>query len=203
MNDQHGPPSPAVFVDKDGTLVRDVPYNVDPDLIELAPGAAAGLSALAEAGYAIVVVSNQSGVARGLFSEAALAAVEQRLRDLLTAGDVTLAGFYYCPHHPQGRVREYAVACECRKPQPGMLLKAARDLQLDLTRSWMIGDILDDVEAGNRAGCRTVLIDNDHETEWRWSPQRRPDGVVDTLKEAADLILTADHNTYRLQEAFA
>ncbi len=193
--------SPAVFVDKDGTLVCDVPYNVDPNLIELAPGAAAGLAALAEAGYAIVVVSNQSGVARGMFSEKALAAVERRLRELLVLHDVSLAGFYYCPHHPQGGVSRYAVSCECRKPQPGMLLKAAEDLNLDRSRSWMIGDILDDVEAGNRAGCRSVLLDNGHESQWRWSPQRRPFAVAKDFGEAAAFILAATGNAPRLQEA--
>jgi histidinol-phosphate phosphatase family protein len=150
-------PLPAVFVDKDGTLVCDVPYNVDPDRIELAPGAGDALARLAAAGYAIVVVSNQSGVARGLFAEEALAAVERRLRELLATSDVALAGFYYCPHHPAGRVSNYAVTCTCRKPEPGMILQAADDLHLDLSRSWMVGDILDDVEAGNRAGCRSSI----------------------------------------------
>src|SRR5438874_4893062 len=143
----------AVFIDKDGTLIEDVPYNVDPALVELAPGAAEGLVLLAEAGYALVIVSNQSGVARGMFAEEALVAIEDRVRELLGEIGVPLAGFYYCPHHPQGQVARYAIACSCRKPEPGMLLQAARDLQLDLDRSWLVGDILDDVAAGRRAGC--------------------------------------------------
>jgi D,D-heptose 1,7-bisphosphate phosphatase len=191
----------AVFVDKDGTLVRDVPYNVDPDLIELVPGAGEALAKLAAAGYAVVVVSNQSGVARGLFAEDALAAVEQRLHELLAASDVALAGFYYCPHHPAGHVSQYATQCTCRKPEPGMILQAAEELHLDLSRSWMIGDILDDVEAGNRAGCRSVLIDNGHETQWQWNPRRRPFAVAGDFSEAATLILAASPNTPRLQEA--
>src|SRR5438067_2531343 len=114
---------PAVFLDKDGTLVEDVPYNVDPNLVRLAPGAATGVQLLSRAGYALVVVSNQSGVARGLFEEQALVAVEDRVRELLAALDVSLAGFYYCPHHPEGTVDRYRSLCSCRKPDPGMLLQ--------------------------------------------------------------------------------
>jgi histidinol-phosphate phosphatase family protein len=182
----------AVFLDKDGTLVEDVPYNVDPALVRLAPGAAEGLRALAAAGYLLVVVSNQSGVARGYFPEAALAGVEARLRGLLAECGVSLASFSWCPHHPGGSVAAYAVPCECRKPQPGQILRAARELGLDPRRSWMVGDILDDVEAGRRAGCRTVLIDNGNETEWLRSPVRTPDLTAAGLADAARLILAAD-----------
>jgi histidinol-phosphate phosphatase family protein len=182
---------PAVFLDKDGTLVRDVPYNVDPRLIELAPGAGKGLLRLAESGFSLVVVSNQSGVARGLFEEKALDAVEARLRQLLEEIPVELAGFYYCPHHPEGTVDEYRTACTCRKPAPGMLLQAARDLALDLSRSWLIGDILDDIEAGRSAGCRTVLVDAGHETEWLSGPSRIPHYIATDLADAAGFIARA------------
>jgi histidinol-phosphate phosphatase family protein len=183
---------PAVFLDKDGTLIQDVPYNVDPARIELAAGAAEGLIDLADAGYQLIVVSNQSGVARGMFAEEALLEVESRLRELLAKPSIPLAGFYYCPHHPAGSVARYAIHCGCRKPAPGMLLRAARELSLDLQRSWLIGDILDDMAAGNRAGCRTILLDIGHETEWRWSPERRPTAVAADLADAARQILAAD-----------
>jgi histidinol-phosphate phosphatase family protein len=179
----------AVFLDKDGTLLDDVPYNVDPARMRLSTGAEAGLPQLDAAGYRLFVVSNQSGVARGYFAEAALAGVERRLRELLAECGVELAGFYYCPHYPGGSVPAFAVACDCRKPAPGMLVKAARDWDVDLTRSWLIGDILDDVEAGRRAGCRTVLLDNGHETEWVRSPLRTSDLVARDLAEAARLIV--------------
>jgi histidinol-phosphate phosphatase family protein len=182
----------AVFLDKDGTLIEDVPFNVDPDLIRLTAGAAEGTRALHAAGYRLVIVSNQSGVARGLFPRAALRSVERRVRQLLDAVGVPLAGFYDCPHHPEGTVPDYAVACKCRKPEPGLILRAARELGLDPARSWLIGDILDDVEAGGRAGCRTVLLDNGHETEWKAGPWRRPDYVATDLAEAARLILSAE-----------
>jgi histidinol-phosphate phosphatase family protein len=182
----------AVFLDKDGTLIDDVPYNVDPCLIRLTDGAVDGLRALHEAGYPLIVVSNQSGVARGLFVEEALRTVERRLRGLLAIDGVPLAGFYCCPHHPNGAIDRYAVDCGCRKPAPGLLQWAARDHDIDLARSWLVGDILHDVEAGRRAGCRTVLLDVSHETEWDLTPLRTPDFMAANLHDAARQILQAD-----------
>ena len=117
----------AVFLDKDGTLVDDVPYNVDPDLVRLAPGAMGGLSRLTAAGYALVLVTNQSGVARGLFEASALDAVWARLAELLAAQGLALDSIHFCPHHPGGSVPAYAAACDCRKPAPGMLRRAAAE----------------------------------------------------------------------------
>nr|WP_246350995.1 HAD family hydrolase [Deinobacterium chartae] len=185
------PGRPAVFLDKDGTLIEDVPYNVDPRRIRLMRGALEGLSALQRAGYALVVVTNQSGVARGLFAEEALGAVEARLRELLACAGVSLEGFYACPHHPEGRLSAYALECACRKPRPGLLLRAAEELGLDLAASWMVGDILHDVEAGRRAGCRALLLDTGGETEWVPGPLRTPHAVADDLREAARIILAA------------
>jgi histidinol-phosphate phosphatase family protein len=180
-----------VFLDKDGTLVEDVPYNVDPARIRLTVGAVTGLFALHAAGYRLVVVSNQSGVARGLFAESALRVVRARLRELLEDVGVRLAGFYYCPHHPHGSVAAYAQACDCRKPAPGLLRRAAVELDLDVAASWMVGDILDDVQAGRAAGCRTLLLDNGHETEWVRAPEREPDVTAPDLAAAARAILSS------------
>lgn len=182
----------AVFLDKDGTMIDDIPYNVAPALMTLAPGAAEGLPLLHRLGYRLVVVSNQSGVARGYFAESAIAAVEDRLRSMLAELRVPLAAFVYCPHHPEGAVAEYAIACDCRKPAPGMLLRAAREHGLDPARSWLVGDILDDVEAGRRAGCRTILIDNGNETEWVLSPGREPHHRAADLAQAAWIIAEGD-----------
>jgi D-glycero-D-manno-heptose 1,7-bisphosphate phosphatase len=182
----------AIFLDKDGTLVENIPFNVEPRRITLAPGAGAALRLLSRLDYRLFVVSNQDGIARGHFAEDAMTAVGNRLCDLLFRERLTLDGFYYCPHHPEGVVRQYAVACRCRKPQPGMLLKAALDHGIDLAASWMVGDILHDVEAGNRAGCRTLLIDNGNETEWNLAGGRIPSRIAPDLYTAAVLI-ASDH----------
>lgn len=178
----------AVFLDKDGTLIPDIPYNVDPEQITLYPDAGSALQALQKAGFKLLIVSNQAGVARGYFPEVALVGVEDRLRQLLHEQEITLDGFHYCPHHPAGSVAEYAVECTCRKPQPGMLTNLAQQQDIDLRESWMIGDILNDVEAGNRAGCRTILVDRGNETEWIVGPFRTPTATVSSLQEAADII---------------
>jgi D,D-heptose 1,7-bisphosphate phosphatase len=179
----------AIFIDKDGTLIPDIPYNVNPEQVTLQEGALEGLVQLQKAGYLLIIISNQSGVARGYFKEEALELVKHKIESLLAEKGVVLNGFYYCPHYPNAAIKEYAVECDCRKPQPGMLLKAARDLDIDLSRSWMIGDILNDVEAGKKAGCKTVLIDNGNEKDWVINGLRTPDYKAKNIKEAAVQIL--------------
>jgi len=179
----------AVFLDKDGTLIPDIPYNVDPARICLNEGVAEGLRQLAPREYIFIVVSNQAGVAHGYFEIQALQTVKRRIHRLLSRENITLHGFYFCPHHPEGSVVKYTCQCQCRKPQPGMLLQAARDWNIDLTQSWMIGDILHDVEAGNRAGCRAILIDNGNETEWQLTQNRMPAFTAADFRQAASYIL--------------
>jgi histidinol-phosphate phosphatase family protein len=179
----------AVFLDKDGTLIDDVPYNVDPRRVVLARGAGTALRALKAHGYLLIVVSNQAGIAMGRFPLQALAAVERRIQELLAESGVQLDAFYYCPHLPQAANVRYAVRCLCRKPQPGLLRRAANEWEIDLAGSWLLGDILDDVEAGNRAGCRTVLVDTGNETEWRLGAHRQPHYLARSLRQAARLIL--------------
>ena len=184
----------AIFLDKDGTLIDNVPYNVEPRRIRLSSGAGPALRLLARLDYRFFVVSNQAGIALGRFREDAMDAVSDRLADLLFRENLSLDGFYYCPHDPEGSVAPYAVACHCRKPLPGLLLKAAADHGIDLRASWMIGDILHDVEAGNRAGCRTILLDNGNETEWRLGPRRTPTRMAPDLYAAA--VLIASHHEH-------
>lgn len=179
---------PAVFIDKDGTLIEDVPYNVDPRLIVLRAGAADALGRLAAAGYRLIVVSNQPGVAFGRYSPRALEPVSRRLNELL--GEPLLGGFYYCFHHPDAH-GPLGGPCQCRKPAPGLILQAAKDHGLDVQQSWIVGDILNDVEAGNRAGCRSLLLDGGGETEWRDGPFRTPAAIVSSWPEVADRILTS------------
>jgi D-glycero-D-manno-heptose 1,7-bisphosphate phosphatase len=179
----------AIFLDKDGTLLDDVPFNVDPSRMQLAPGAADALRKLgALPDLPLIVVSNQAGIAQGRFSEAAMGPVKQALRQMFATHGARLTAFYYCPHHPDGNDRRYARMCHCRKPQAGMLEKAAAEHGIDLRYSWMIGDILDDIEAGRRAGCTTILIHNGNETEWQLTALREPHYSVARLDQAARLI---------------
>lgn len=182
--------APALFLDRDGTLVEARHYPSRPEDLILYPGIGAGLRLLQHAGWKLVVITNQSGLARGLFSESDLDRMHDHLRAELAADGVSIDGVYFCPHHPEGLVPDLAVACDCRKPQPGMLRKAAADLGIDLAASWFLGDILDDVEAGTRAGCRTVLIDLGSEAPPAF-PDRRPTAVARDTAHALAIVAAA------------
>jgi histidinol-phosphate phosphatase family protein len=190
---EHTPPARpkrAVFLDKDGTLVEDVPYNVDPALLRFTPNAVAGLKLLQAQGYLLIVVTNQPGIALGHFDRAALAKLQAALKHMLADEGVTLHGFYACPHAASPDPKR--PNCLCRKPAPGLLRQGAQAHQVDLSRSWMVGDILHDIEAGRRAGCRSVLLDVGHETEWQLSPLRQPHHRCRDLLDAAQTILRHD-----------
>lgn len=135
----------------------------------------------------MVVITNQSGLARGYFGEDELARMHEHLRAQLLSLGVELAGIYRCPHHPEGTVPALATLCACRKPAPGLLLQAAEELDINLSRSWFVGDILDDVEAGKRAGCHTVLVDLGSECAPDCS-LRQPDFVARTTCHALQII---------------
>lgn len=171
----------ALFLDRDGTLVHPVHYPSRPEDLRLYPNLSPALHELQELGFLLVVITNQSGLARGYFSAADLQHMHSALQAELLGKGVRLSGIYYCPHHPDGVIADLAIDCQCRKPRPGLLLQAARELHIDLARSWFVGDILDDVEAGRLAGCRTILVDLGTES----APdqvQRQPDFVArDTL----------------------
>jgi histidinol-phosphate phosphatase family protein len=141
----------AVFLDRDGTLIVDTGYPRDPAEVRLIPGAAAALLRFRERGFRLVVVSNQSGIARGVVTEEQARSVHDRFVGCLAAQGVVLDGVYYCPHGPDG-------GCDCRKPRPGLLRRAAEELGLDLERSFAVGDLPRDVEAGVAAGCRAFLL---------------------------------------------
>lgn len=144
---------PAAFVDRDGTIIHERDYLSEPAGVELLPGAVEGLRALQEAGYVIVVVTNQSGIARGLYDEAAYEAVQRRLIAMLAERGIVVAGSYHCPHHP-----DFSGACDCRKPAPGLFLRAIREHHLDPARSLFIGDRLRDVEPARELGGRAFLV---------------------------------------------
>ncbi|MEJ7681491.1 MAG: HAD family hydrolase [Segetibacter sp.] len=190
----------AIFLDKDGTLIPDIPYNVNPDLITLQNGVIEGLKLLKENEYIFVIISNQAGVARGYFEYNELEKVKEKLNFLLNKEGIEIEEYYFCPHHPLGKLIEYSIVCNCRKPEPGMILKAAKELEIDTEKSWMIGDILNDVEAGNKAGCKTVLLDLGNETEWIEGSFRKPTFVAPDFLQAARFICN-NPNDKNLEEA--
>ena len=199
MNQLTGHLYKAVFIDKDGTLIPNIPYNVDPDKITIDDETIEGLRLLKEEGFLLIVISNQSGVAKGYFEEKDLKQVGNKISALLQKHKLNIDAFYYCPHEPNGTVEQYAISCDCRKPLPGMILKASSELKIDLSQSWMIGDILNDVEAGERAGCSTILIDNGNETEWIMDEVRTPDFVAQNFLEAASHIKLAITKTVQYE----
>lgn len=181
----------AVFLDRDGTLIHDKHYLGDPEEVEFFPGVKQGLKHLHQAGYELVVVTNQSGVARGLIDETDVERVHRRLRGELADAGVPLAGIYYCPYLEQASVEEYRRSSRLRKPAPGMLETAARQLELDCKRSYMVGDKASDVEAGHRAGCTSVLVrtGKGEEAVDAFKQRRGPEAVVDDFADAAAWIL--------------
>ncbi|MBU1150484.1 MAG: HAD family hydrolase [Proteobacteria bacterium] len=155
---REGKKQAAVFLDRDGTINEEVGYLDRIEKLRLIPGAAEAIRLINESGMKAIVVTNQSGVARKFFDEASVDEVHARLRDMLRAEGAFLDGVYYCPHHPTEGRGDYLRTCDCRKPAPGLLLRAAEELQLDLSRSYMVGDTLKDIEAGTRAGVKGILV---------------------------------------------
>lgn len=183
--------SKAVFIDRDNTLLDNRGDLGDPDQVHLLPGAALAIADLNTAGYLVVVVTNQGGVARGAFSEEAVRQVHQRVAELLRVegGNRALVHrYYYCPYHPEGTVPAYRMEHPDRKPGPGMLLQASRDLALELGECWMIGDQWRDMEAGHAAGTHTMLLMEDHPDTMQTSLQPPPLHAAD-LAEAVQIIL--------------
>ncbi|MFN8629744.1 MAG: HAD-IIIA family hydrolase [Chloroflexota bacterium] len=183
------PPGATILFDKDGTLIENVPYNVDPARIRLIRGGHEPIRRLAGAGFDAAIVTNQSGVARGYFTLEDLDAVRDRVAALLAELGMSLRGFYACPHLPTGSVPAYAIACTCRKPGSGLVRQAIDELGLVAADTWLVGDSWADVLAGRGAGCRTALVGS----EWRLGrflpPGKEPEISVPSLAEAADAIL--------------
>lgn len=173
----------AVFLDRDGTIIEDSGYVADPAAVRLLPGAAEAIARLNDAGLPVLVVTNQSGIARGLLDEAAYAATARRLDDLLTAAGARLEGHYHCPHHP-----DFTGPCECRKPGPLLYRRAAADHGLHLARSWWVGDRLRDVLPAERFNGRGLLIGQPAVNELSTSAAGRFP-VVRDLAAAVDIIL--------------
>jgi D-glycero-D-manno-heptose 1,7-bisphosphate phosphatase len=184
--------SVAVFVDRDGTLIEEIGYLDRPERVSLFPWSIAAIGALNRAGMRVVMTSNQSGVARGFFTTATVDEVHRHLAALLAAGGARIDAYYYCPHHPDGKVAEFARACDCRKPGPGLVERAERELGIDPHRSVTIGDRWLDVALARRVGARGVLVRTGYGAAEEDRPQAglEADAVVDNLVEAVSWILT-------------
>jgi D-glycero-D-manno-heptose 1,7-bisphosphate phosphatase len=174
----------ALFLDRDGVIIEDTGYPHDPDKIRILPGVVEALRRFQSEGWLIVVVANQSGVARGYFGKEAVEAVNKRVREVLELKGVSLEGVYYCPHHP-----DFTGECDCRKPKPGMLARAASDLKINLKSSIMVGDKMSDVLAGKAAGClKSGLVLTGPGSEKEAKKSKEADFVVNDLEELAKLI---------------
>ena len=178
----------AVFFDRDDTLLNDPGYIQRPDQVLLLPGAAEALIQLRKMGYFLIIVTNQSGVARGLITEDQLEVIHQRLKKLLAAEGAQIDDIYYCPYHPEGTVKDFSVESNLRKPNAGMFFQAEKDHDIDLEQSWMIGDSYRDIKAGMSAGCHTILVDVPGKIRVKKEGDPEPDRKAVNLREAVNII---------------
>ena len=179
----------AIFLDRDGTINVEKDYLISPSDFEFLPGVPESLKKLQNAGFLLVIVTNQSGVARGYFSLQQVEKLHLHMSHLLKSYDVSFAGIYVCPHHPTHGQGEFLRECECRKGKPGMLLQAAEDLDIDLSKSFMIGDKIADIEAGHAAGCRTYLVRTGYGKQHVEQAAIYDAKVIDNLPTAAEKII--------------
>ena len=182
---------PAVFLDRDGTMNEDVGYLERVDRLQLFPWTLDAVRLLRRAGFAVVVVTNQVGIARGMQDEAIVEAVRDLIDRRLRAIGEQLDGHYYCPHDPHAPVAAYRRECECRKPRPGMIQQAARELDLDIARSVVVGDKWGEIRLARNVGARGILVRTGYGRTQEQMPRAdlTPDAVVDTLIDAASWIL--------------
>jgi histidinol-phosphate phosphatase family protein len=168
----------AVFVDRDGTMAIDAHYCSRPEDFQLYPNTTKGLKLLKQHGYKLIVITNQSGIGRGIFTEETLKVIHDKMNKDLAEDGVCVDGIYYCPHHPDEN-------CDCRKPKPKMVMKAVRDHDIDLGQSFVIGDLQMDIDLGKNIGCPVIWIDNA-----AFTYNDPPDAIASDLLEAAELILS-------------
>jgi len=154
------------FLDRDGVLIEEVGYLSKPSEVKLIDGAATALKVLNDLNIKIIVITNQAGVAKGYFQETVISKIHKKIDELLAQHKLKIEKYYYCPHHPNGIIPKYSIKCECRKPNPGMILQAINDFSIDIEKSFFIGDKLSDIEAANHANIRAVLVKTGHGQEY-------------------------------------
>jgi D-glycero-D-manno-heptose 1,7-bisphosphate phosphatase len=181
----------AILLDRDGVINREVNYLGRPQDLELIPGVVDAIASLNARSIPVLVVTNQAGVGRGYYTETDVDLVHDALQNLLALGGAKIDRFYYCPHHPTAGIGKYLKSCTCRKPEPGMLLQAAADYDLDLTQCYLVGDKTSDMISGWNAGCKTILVQTGYgQKHWQeWHRSRQPDRVVRDLVEAVEWII--------------
>lgn len=194
MNCEIRNPKSAIFIDRDGTINEDIGYVSRPDDLIVYPWAAEAIRLINEAGLKVIVITNQSGVARGMYTEETLGLIHDRLRLELARQGARIDAVYYCPHHPRIGDKRYRSECECRKPQPGMLRRAAREHDIDLAESFMIGDKASDINLATAAGVRGVLVMTGygHATledldRWPCAPAIVADNLLEAVKQILDI----------------
>ncbi len=178
----------AIFLDRDDTIIDDPGYISSPEQVKLLPGVIDALKSFKSLGYKLIVVSNQSAVARGIIDENKLAEIHERLERILANNGVFLDKIYYCPFHPDGSVEEYSKESELRKPNPGMLIQAGKDFDIDFKESWMIGDSYRDVAAGIAVGCKTILINSPVKPSKKEINDPTPDYEAVNIKESSNIV---------------
>ena len=186
----------AVFIDRDGVITQEPPYYAH-KLSELnfVANAARAIGLLNKNGFVVIVVSNQAGIAHGYYQEEDTLLFNQAVEENLSKMGDHIDATYYCPHHPQAKIEKYRVKCDCRKPEPGMLTRAASELDVDLKHSFMVGDKLSDIEAGKRAGCKTIMVKTGQGNEELKAKQIECDYVADDLYDAVKHILSLPDKT--------
>ncbi len=181
----------AVFLDRDGTIIEDAGYIGEIERVRFLPGVGEAIRLLNESCFKVIVITNQAGVARGYFSEEAVQEVNTFIRESLAQEAALIDSFYYCPHHVEGVIEEYRKECYCRKPNPGMIEKAVHDFNIDLKQSFVIGDKSSDIEAGSRAGCRTIFLSRQDFPDSEGNSAVVSDFIAPGLYEAAKWLVKA------------
>ena len=179
----------AVFLDRDGTINVDKGFVYRIEDFEFMSGAIEAIRLLNENNFKVVVVSNQSGIARGYYTEEDLQRLHRFINEELAKYGAQIDRFYYCPHHPEAKIERYRLDCDCRKPKPGLLKRAIEDLSIDINRSYLIGDSQSDIEAGKAIGCRTILIVREQGVEGAKPRKQEANWVRSSLKSAVEHIL--------------
>ncbi|KKL58604.1 hypothetical protein LCGC14_2223690, partial [marine sediment metagenome] len=178
----------CVFLDRDNTIIEDPGYLTDPAAVKLLPGVDLALKSLAQAGFKLVMVTNQSAIARGLLTEEGLERVHDEMTRQLADRGTGLDAIYYCPYHPNGAIPKFSKESDLRKPNPGMILKAANEHDIDLSQSWMVGNSYRDITAGLRAGCKTILINSSVRPACKKVGDPEPDKKAVNIREATNIV---------------